>query len=182
MAETTPETPRLVTRTVCLLGFGNVGRRFCALVARKGDELAADHGLRVLFSAVGTGTHGSLLAPRGLTAQEVLGLALAGRGVTTGGRTTTGGDATTGGAATVAEPSSGGDAPTATWSFPDDAAAGVDLIAASGADILVEATPLDPHGGRAAIAHFEAGFAHGTFGGWPISRRPAAGASCSRAP
>ena len=38
---------------------------------------------------------------------------------------------------------------------------GTDLLAASGADLLVEATPLDPHGGRAAIAHLEAGFAHG---------------------
>ena len=63
---------KIVTRTVCLLGFGNVGRRFCELVARQGDELADDHGLRVLFSAVGTGSHGSLLAPDGLTAQQVL--------------------------------------------------------------------------------------------------------------
>lgn len=112
----------VVTRTVCLLGFGNVGRRFCELVARKTDELADDHGLRVLFSAVGTGSHGSLLAPHGLTAHEVLALA---------------------------------------QRFPDAVAPGVDLIAASGADILVEATPLDPHGGRAAIAHLDAGFAHG---------------------
>ena len=119
MSDTMPD---VVTRTVCLLGFGNVGRRFCELVARKADELADDHGLRVLFSAVGTGSHGSLLAPHGLTAREVLALA---------------------------------------QRFPDAVASGVDLIAASGADILVEATPLDPHGGRAAIAHLDAGFAHG---------------------
>jgi homoserine dehydrogenase len=119
MSDTMPD---VVTRTVCLLGFGNVGRRFCELVARKTDELADDHGLRVLFSAVGTGSHGSLLAPHGLTAREVLALA---------------------------------------QRFPDAVAPGVDLIAASGADILVEATPLDPHGGRAAIAHLDAGFVHG---------------------
>ena len=45
--------------------------------------------------------------------------------------------------------------------FPDPVRPGVDLLAASGADLLVEATPLDPHGGRLAIAHLEAGFAHG---------------------
>jgi homoserine dehydrogenase len=112
----------VVTRRICLLGFGNVGRRFCELVARKGDELADDHGLRVLFSAVGTGAHGSLLSPGGLTAQQVLDRAP---------------------------------------DFPDAATVGTDLIAASGADLLVEATPLDPRGGHAAIAHIEAGFAHG---------------------
>ena len=123
MPDTAPDAaPGVVTRTVCLLGFGNVGRRFCELVARKTDELADGHGLRVLFSAVGTGSHGSLLAPHGLTAQEVLALA---------------------------------------QRFPDAVTPGVDLIAASGADLLIEATPLDPHGGRAAIAHIEAGFAHG---------------------
>ena len=114
--------PDVVTRRICLLGFGNVGRRFCELVARKGDELADDHHLRVLFSAVGTGSHGSLLSPGGLTARQVLDMAP---------------------------------------DFPEPATAGADLIAASGADLLVEATPLDPHGGRAAIAHLEAGFAHG---------------------
>ena len=136
---------KIVTRTVCLLGFGNVGRRFCELVARQGDELADDHGLRVLFSAVGTGSHGSLLAPDGLTAQQVLDLVRAGASA--------GPDA---GARPIASASA-----SAGWSFPDAAAAGTDLIAASGADLLVEATPLDPHGGRAAIAHLEAGFAHG---------------------
>jgi homoserine dehydrogenase len=146
--------PGVVTRTVCLLGFGNVGRRFCELVARKTDELADDHGLRVLLSAVGTGSHGSLLAPHGLTAQEVLALARGG-GETAGAATLS---ATGTPAATTL---SGGGAPTATWSFPDAVTPGVDLIAASGADVLVEATPLDPHGGRAAIAHLEAGFAHG---------------------
>ncbi len=118
--------PDLVTRTVCLLGFGNVGRRFCELVARKGDELADGHGLRLLFGAVGTGSHGSLLAGPGLTAAEVLAVAAAGAPM-----------------------------------FPDPVRSGAELIETSGADLLVEATPLDPHGGRAAIAHLEAGLTHG---------------------
>ena len=140
-------TPPVVTRTICLLGFGNVGRRFCELVDRKGEELARDHGLRVVFSAVGTGSHGSLLAPRGITADEVLAL------VRNEGEVRNKGGA--GG-----EGEAGGEAG-ATWSFPSPVAPGVELIAASGADLLVEATPLDPHGGRAAIAHLGAAFAHG---------------------
>ncbi len=122
--------PGLVTRTVCLLGFGNVGRRFCELVARKGDELADGHGLRLLFAAVGTGSHGSLLVSPGLTAAE----------------------------AAVAAAGAGGAGPA---TFPDPVRPGAELVAGSGADLLVEATPLDPHGGRAAIAHLEAGLAHG---------------------
>jgi homoserine dehydrogenase len=120
--------PGLVTRTVCLLGFGNVGRGFGQHVPPKGDELADGHGLRVLFAAVGTGSHGSLLASPGLTAAEVLAVAAGGDAVAT---------------------------------FPDPVRSAVELVAESGADLLVEATPLDPHGGRAAIAHLEAGLAHG---------------------
>ena len=120
--------PGVVTRSACLLGFGNVGRRFCELIARKGDELADEHGLRVVFAAVGTAAHGSLLASSGLTAAEVLAAAAS------------------------------GDEP---GTFPYPVRSGVELLAASGADLLIEATPLDPHGGRAAIAHLEAGLAHG---------------------
>jgi homoserine dehydrogenase len=40
------------------------------------------------------------------------------------------------------------------WSFPEPSAAGSDLVRASAADVLVEATPLQP-GGHAAIAHVE---------------------------
>ena len=123
------------TRKLCLLGFGNVGRRFVELVARKGDELDANHGLRVLFTAVGTARHGSLLAPDGLTAEQVLDSS----GIGPGGELD----------------------PEDLWTFPDPARPSIDLIEQSGADILVEATPLDPHGGRAAIAHIEEAFATG---------------------
>ena len=138
--------PDLVTRRVCLLGFGNVGRRFCELVARKGDELAVDHGLRVLFAAVGTGSHGSLLASVGLTAAEVLAVA-AGRG---------GGEGEGSGKGRGAGGRAGGPG-----MFPDPVTPGIDLIAAGAADLLVEATPLDPHGGRLAIAHLDAGLTYG---------------------
>ena len=41
--------------------------------------------------------------------------------------------------------------------FPDPERAGVDLIAASGADVLIESTPL-AHSGRVAIGHVDAAF------------------------
>ena len=119
----------LVTRRVCLLGFGNVGRRLCELVARNDDELAKRHGLRLRLVAIGTAGHGSLLAPAGVSAAEALELA-------------TGPDA-------------------GRRAFPEPVRPGVDLLATSGADVLVEATPLDPHGGRLAIAHLEAALGHG---------------------
>ena len=147
----------VVTRTVCLLGFGTVGRRFCELVARKGDELAADHGLRVLFAAVGTGSHGSLIADPGLTAAEVLAAFADGPGDPVGARAARG----------VPQPQASGTGSKAgaavppVVGFPGPERSGVELIAASGADLLVEATPLDPHGGVAAIAHLEAGLTRG---------------------
>ena len=123
------------TRKLCLLGFGNVGRRFVELVARKDDELAAEHGLRLRFTAVSTARHGSLLAPDGLTAAEVIERS---------------------GCGPEAELD-----PQDLWNFPDPARPSLQLIAESGADVLVEATPLDPHGGRAAIAHIDEAFANG---------------------
>ena len=133
-----------VTRKLCLLGFGNVGRRFCELVARTSDELARDHGLRVAFTAVGTRSHGSLLARDGLSAAEVLAAAGCDRPAGAGA-------GQTGAGAPPAGPAA----------FPDPARPGAELAAASGADVLVEATPLDPRGGAAAIAHLEAGLTRG---------------------
>ena len=78
--------PSLVTRRGCLLGFGNVGRRFRQLVAHTSDELAREHGLRVAFTAVGTGSHGSLPPRDGLSAAEVLAAAGAGSGRRRSGR------------------------------------------------------------------------------------------------
>ena len=111
-----------------------MGRRFCELVARKGDELAGRHGLRVLFAAVGTGSHGSLLSSAGLTAAELLAVA-----------------------AEIELRATSASAAGVEPMFPDHVRPGVELISAGGADLLVEATPLDPHGGRLAIAHLEAG-------------------------
>jgi len=63
--------PSLRTVRLCLLGFGNVARAFCALLAQQERALAERHGLRVLVTAAGT-RHGSLLAPEGMTPAAVL--------------------------------------------------------------------------------------------------------------
>jgi homoserine dehydrogenase len=60
---------------VCLLGFGNVARAFCELLARQRGPLADRHGLEVLITAVGT-RHGSLVVPDGLTADGLLARAI----------------------------------------------------------------------------------------------------------
>jgi homoserine dehydrogenase len=63
------DTPR--TLKLCLLGFGNVARAFCELLAAQERVLADRHGLRVLISAAGT-RHGSLLDQAGMTPAEAL--------------------------------------------------------------------------------------------------------------
>ena len=44
--------------------------------------------------------------------------------------------------------------------FADDERLGLELVAASGADVLIESTPLT-HGGELAISHVEAAFDEG---------------------
>ena len=63
---------------LCLLGFGNVARAFCELLARREHALAARHGLRVLVTAAGT-RHGSFLAAAGVSPRELLGASPGGR-------------------------------------------------------------------------------------------------------
>ena len=63
---------------LCLLGFGNVARALCELLARQESALAERHGLRVLISAAGT-RRGSFLAPGGVSSRELLAAAPGGR-------------------------------------------------------------------------------------------------------
>ncbi len=107
---------------LCILGFGHVTQRFCELVRDREGVLAREHGVRFLVTAVGTGTHGSVVDRAGRTPAQVL-----------------------------AQFRADGDR------FPDDERDGTDLIGASGADVLVESTPL-AHGGRLAITHIDAAF------------------------
>ena len=120
-------TEGVQTIGLCLLGFGNVTRRFAEIVVEREDSLADRQGVRFLVHAVGTGSHGSLLAPNGLELAEVLDLAN----------------------------------PAVDYRLPDPQRAGVDLIAACGADVLVEATVAEGPGAPVATAHVEAALTHG---------------------
>jgi homoserine dehydrogenase len=107
---------------LCILGFGHVTQRFCELVRDRDGVLAREYGVRLLVSAVGTGSHGSWLDPAGRTPAQTLA-----EFRVDGGR------------------------------FHSPERPGVDLIADSGADVLVESTPLE-HGGQLAISHVDAAF------------------------
>ena len=126
----------LRTVRLCLLGFGSVARELCVLLAAQERKLAEDHGLHVLVNAVGT-RHGSLLAPGGLAPAEVL--ARAGLGA--------GSDA---GAADAAAPR-----------LPEPPRPAADLMAASGADVLVELTVMEEDFAPIATGHVETAFALG---------------------
>jgi homoserine dehydrogenase len=139
-----PDQGSLRTVRLCLLGFGNVAREFCALLARQERALADGHGLRVLVTAVGT-RHGSLLAPDGMSGGAVL--EAAGLGPASG------------------TPVPAADAPVAAASgrptLPDPPRPAADLLAAARADVLVELTVMESNGAPAAIAHIETAFALG---------------------
>ncbi len=106
---------------LCLLGFGNVARSFCALLERQAPLLAEKHGLRVLVTGAGT-RRGSLLAPDGMAPGAVLAAAPKG-------------------------------APLPAPPRPAD-----QLLAASGADVLVELTVMEEDFAPLATGHIEAAF------------------------
>jgi homoserine dehydrogenase len=117
---------------LCLLGFGNVARRLCEVLAAREDDLVERFGLEVVVTAAGTRSHGSLVAPAGLSPAEAL-------------------------RAAGLEPAGLQTAPVtpAGWGFAEPALPGAELIAASGADVLVESTVQEDGGAAAAIAHVE---------------------------
>lgn len=108
---------------LCLLGFGNVARAFCELLARQERVLAESHGLRVLVTAAGT-RHGSFHGAAGVPARELLAASRAGR-------------------------------------LPQAARPADDLLAASGADVLVELTVMEKDFAPLATGHIEAAFGLG---------------------
>jgi homoserine dehydrogenase len=57
---------------LCLLGFGHVAQRFCEILSDRSSLLQDRHGVRILITAVGTGSHGSFTDPIGVPAGELL--------------------------------------------------------------------------------------------------------------
>jgi homoserine dehydrogenase len=117
---------------LCILGFGNVARRLCEVLAARERDLVERFGLEVVVTVAGTRSHGSLVAPAGLDPAATLRAA----GLEPGGL--------------QSAPST-----PAGWGFAEPARPGAELIAASGADVLVEATVQEEGGAATAIAHVE---------------------------
>jgi homoserine dehydrogenase len=141
-----PAGPGLRTIRLCLLGFGSVARELCALLARQERTLAEHHGLRVLVSAAGT-RHGSLLAPEGIAPAQVLALAGAVSGAVSGA---------------PAEAAPRLPAPRlAQPRLPEPPRPAAELMAAAGADVLVELTVMEGDLAPLATGHVETAFALG---------------------
>jgi homoserine dehydrogenase len=69
------------TIKVCLMGFGNVSQAFVNLVARKQKELADEYGVKFIFTAIATGSHGKAINPQGLDAAKAMQLHIKGESI-----------------------------------------------------------------------------------------------------
>ena len=107
---------------LCLMGFGNVAQRFCAMVADREALLADRNGVRLLITAVSTGAHGTFQDVVGVTAKDLI--------------------------QRYRETPRG---------FSEARIPARDVIANSGADVLIESTPLEA-GGATALYHLETAF------------------------
>jgi len=58
--------------SLALVGFGNVGRAFARLLARKQDQNFQQHHLKFLVTGITTGRHGTAIDPSGLDLAEAL--------------------------------------------------------------------------------------------------------------
>ena len=52
--------------TICMMGFGNVGKAFARLIQRKSDVLASDYDITLKIIAITTGSHGNAINPTGI--------------------------------------------------------------------------------------------------------------------
>ena len=55
---------------LALLGFGNAGQAFAALLEEKRDEIRATYGRNVIITAIVTGSRGSIVNPEGIDTAE----------------------------------------------------------------------------------------------------------------
>jgi homoserine dehydrogenase len=74
MGSPQPDTRESAIRTfnLCIVGFGNVGRTFVALLQRKRQELAARYEISCRITGVASRRLGWLVAPEGFTPQKLL--------------------------------------------------------------------------------------------------------------
>jgi homoserine dehydrogenase len=58
--------------TICMLGFGNVGKAFARLIDRKAESLASDYNVVFKIVAIATGRHGSAIDLSGIDINNAL--------------------------------------------------------------------------------------------------------------
>jgi len=108
--------------SICMIGFGNVGRAFARLVTRKSTQLLDDHQVTFKVTAIATGSHGRAIDHNGIALDQALLLADANQSL---------------------DQLSAIPAPESIEDF----------IAASGADFLLENSPVNYNTGEPAITH-----------------------------
>ncbi|MDO9545417.1 MAG: homoserine dehydrogenase [Pelolinea sp.] len=69
--------------TICMIGFGNVGKAFARLIDRKAESLALDYDVEIKIVAIATGSHGNAIDPLGIDPNKAL-LAIEGPGTLNG--------------------------------------------------------------------------------------------------
>ena len=58
--------------SICLMGFGNVGRAFAKLLEQKANEIEDDFQISLQISAIATGNHGWAINQRGIQIEEAI--------------------------------------------------------------------------------------------------------------
>jgi len=118
---------------LCLVGFGNAARAFCRLLSEKRDQIEQEMGCRVKITAVTTKSRGCLAVPEGIDPSALV------ASVEQCGRLTCAGE----------DPR-------------DCAGMGLEeLIARSGANVLLELSTLSVFDGQPAISHIETALQNG---------------------
>jgi len=61
--------------SICMIGFGNVGKAFARLVTRKSKQLLDEHQVAFIVTAIATGSHGRAIDHNGIDLEKALRLA-----------------------------------------------------------------------------------------------------------
>lgn len=62
----------LRTYRIALIGFGNVGKAFARLLEQKQKELEEKYGVKIIVTAIVTGSHGFMLNENGIDLKKTL--------------------------------------------------------------------------------------------------------------
>jgi homoserine dehydrogenase len=73
------EGGKMKTVSLCLVGFGNVGRAFVRLIQTKQEKLARQFDLNLRVTGIATGRHGMAICPDGINLDQALAFVEAGK-------------------------------------------------------------------------------------------------------